>query len=114
MRLRAGCIIIGLWTCTGRCRKRTPRCPRCVGTDVCFAPVLSISEAPHHPHNIARKTFTEVNGVVQPSPAPKFSRTKSKIQSSPSSVGEDTRSCLVDWGFEVSDVDDLFAKGVVK
>ena len=81
---------------------------------VCFAPVLSLSEAPHHPHNIARQTFTEVNGVVQPSPAPKFSRTKSKIQSSPSSVGEDTRSCLIDWGFENSDVDDLFEKGVVK
>ena len=76
-----------------------------------FAPVLSMSEASSS--TILLEIF-EVNGVVQPSPAPKFSRTKSKIQSSPSSVGEDTRSCLVDWGFEVSDVDDLFAKGVVK
>ena len=95
-------------------KTRDEWCAILEGTDVCFAPVLSLSEAPHHPHNIARETFTEVNGVVQPSPAPKFSRTKSKIQSSPSSVGEDTRSCLIDWGFENSDVDDLFEKGVVK
>jgi alpha-methylacyl-CoA racemase len=45
------------------------------GTDTCFAPVLTLAEAPRHPHNLARGTFIEVDGVVQPAPAPRFSRT---------------------------------------
>jgi alpha-methylacyl-CoA racemase len=50
------------------------------GTDVCFAPVLTIAEAPQHPHMAARKTFVERHGVTQPAPAPRFSRTPSAIR----------------------------------
>ena len=53
------------------------------GSDVCFAPVLSMQEAPHHPHNLQRGTFTEVAGVVQPRPAPRFSRTDGEIMRPP-------------------------------
>jgi alpha-methylacyl-CoA racemase len=52
-------------------------------TDVCFAPVLTMSEAAKHPHNVARSTFVEVEGVTQPAPAPRFSRTSTEIQRPP-------------------------------
>lgn len=97
-----------------RQKTRDEWCEVLEGTDVCFAPVLSLSEAPSHPHNVARNTFTEVDGVVQPAPAPRFSRTKSKIQKAPSAIGADTKQCLTDWGFESSAIDELFAEGVVK
>ena len=97
-----------------RKKTRDEWCGILEGTDVCFAPVLSISEAPLHPHNQARKTFTEEEGVVQPSPAPRFSRTPSKIQKAPSAVGADTRECLNEWGFDRKEIDELFSAGVVK
>src|SRR5712671_5284260 len=53
------------------------------GSDVCFAPVLDLDEAPRHPHNVARETFVEVAGVVQPAPAPRFSATPGAIQGPP-------------------------------
>jgi alpha-methylacyl-CoA racemase len=68
------------------------------GSDVCFAPVLSMAEAPSHPHNIARQAFVEVNGLVQPAPAPRFSRTPSAIQGPAAQIGADTEKVLADWG----------------
>lgn len=68
------------------------------GTDVCFAPVLSMDEAPRHPHMAARGTFTNAEGVVQPAPAPRFSRTPSAIQRPPPMPGEHTQEVLRDWG----------------
>ena len=59
-------------------KTRDEWCEIMEGTDVCFAPVLSLAEAPEHPHNVHRGTFTEVAGVVQPSPAPRFSRTPAR------------------------------------
>jgi alpha-methylacyl-CoA racemase len=68
------------------------------GTDVCFAPVLSMDEAPLHPHIAERGTFTHLNGVLQPAPAPRFSRTPSVIQRPPPAPGEHTQEVLHDWG----------------
>jgi len=67
-------------------------------TDVCYAPVLSLKEAPHHPHNAARGTFVEIEGVVQPGPAPRFSATPGKVQGPPPQIGADTADVLADWG----------------
>jgi len=67
-------------------------------TDVCFAPVLSLAEAPNHPHNVARKTFVEVDGVTQPAPAPRFSATPGVIQGPPPAIGAHTHDVLADWG----------------
>ncbi len=67
-------------------------------TDACVVPVLSPWEAHLHPHNVARSTFVEVNGTVQPAPAPRFSRTPSAISKPPSPPGADTISALVEWG----------------
>ncbi len=68
------------------------------GTDACFAPVLTMAEAPSHPHNVAREAFTEVAGVVQPAPAPRFSRTPGAIQGPAAAPGADTEKVLADWG----------------
>ena len=68
------------------------------GTDGCVAPILSLGEAPSHPHNVARSTFVERDGVVQPAPAPRFSRTSAEIQRSPSYPGQHTDEVLADWG----------------
>ncbi|MBY0568178.1 MAG: CoA transferase [Hyphomonadaceae bacterium] len=68
------------------------------GTDVCFAPVLSMAEAPDHPHNVARQTFVEVGGLKQPAPAPRFSRTPGAVQHPPGGNGDEPPKILADWG----------------
>ena len=94
-------------------KTRDEWCDIMEGTDVCFAPVLSLSEAPEHPHNKARSTFVEVDGVVQPAPAPRFSRTPSAIQRPPAERGENTREALTDWGFAQSELDALKTAGAI-
>ena len=84
------------------------------GTDVCFAPVLSMDEAPDHPHNRARNTFVEVDGVTQPGPAPRFSRTVPEIQAPPPIPGQHTDEALAAWGFPASDIAKLRETGAVK
>jgi alpha-methylacyl-CoA racemase len=79
------------------------------GSDVCYAPVLSIAEAPKHPHNAARKTFVEIDGVVQPAPAPRFSRTVPEVQGPPQTP--DSPAALAAWGFSPSDIEALRAAG---
>ncbi|MGB2756189.1 MAG: CaiB/BaiF CoA-transferase family protein [Acidimicrobiia bacterium] len=68
------------------------------GTDVCFAPVLTMDEAPDHPHMRERGTFVEVDGVLQPGPAPRFSRSQGEVQSPPPWPGQHTDAALRDWG----------------
>ena len=68
------------------------------GTDVCFAPVLSLAEAPNHPHNQARETFVDVEGVIQPAPAPRFSKTPGKIQGTAPNNGADADAVFEEWG----------------
>jgi alpha-methylacyl-CoA racemase len=82
-----------------------------LGSDVCYAPVLSLAEAPKHPHNVARKTFVEVDGVMQPAPAPRFSRTEPAIQSGPK--GADNEGTLKAWGFSADEVSKLQAAGAI-
>lgn len=94
-------------------KTRSEWCELLEGTDVCFAPILSLSEAPSHPHNRSRDTFVENDGVVQPAPAPRFSRTPSQIQSAPSVPGSDTDAVLSDWGFSDSEIADLKGSGAV-
>ena len=77
------------------------------GTDACVAPVLSLSEAPGHPHNQARKTFVEVDGVVQPAPAPRFSRTPGTATPGVSAGTESIRAALQGWGLSQSDIEHI-------
>ncbi|PID55128.1 MAG: carnitine dehydratase [Gammaproteobacteria bacterium] len=94
-------------------RTRDEWCEVLEGSDACFAPVLSLEEAPHHPANIARNTYTEVDGVVQPAPAPRFSRTPSSIEHGNHALGADTDAVLTGMGFSQSEVERLKAGGVV-
>ena len=95
-------------------KSRTEWCELMEHTDVCFAPVLTMSEAAAHPHNRERETFVEFDGVVQPAPAPRFSRTKPLITLPPARAGEHTRDVLADWGFDALAIDSLFESGAVK
>ena len=81
------------------------------GSDACVAPVLSLDEAPRHPHLVARETFVDHGGVLQPAPAPRFSRTPAALSTPPSRPGQDTRTALHAWG--ISDVDRLVEAGAV-
>ncbi len=83
------------------------------GTDVCYAPVLSLAEAPNHPHNKARGTFVEVDGVVQPGPAPRFSRTKVEVQGPPPTAGQHNEQILGAFGFSPGDVAALKVSGAI-
>jgi alpha-methylacyl-CoA racemase len=88
-------------------------CDLMEGTDICFAPVLNMAEAPEHPHNKARGTFIELEGIVQPAPAPRFSRTVPEVYPAPAYVGEHTEEVLKSIGMQDSDIEDLKASGEV-
>lgn len=94
-------------------KTRAEWCKIMEGSDICFAPVLSMAEAPQHPHNQLRGTFVEVEGVVQPGPAPRFSRTPSKIQRPPAKPGEHTEEALREWGFSTTELEKLRGAGAI-
>jgi alpha-methylacyl-CoA racemase len=81
-----------------RTHPRAHWCALMEGTDICFAPVLSMSEAPEHPHNVARETFVREFDVLQPAPAPRFARTPGAIAGPPPAPGEHTAQVLKEWG----------------
>ena len=94
-------------------KTRDEWCEIMEGTDICFAPVLSPHEAIQHPHNVARKTFVDVQGVIQPGPAPRFSRTQPEIQGPPPTPFEKTESVLSEWGLSSEEIEDLKASEVI-
>jgi alpha-methylacyl-CoA racemase len=83
------------------------------GTDVCFAPVLSLDEAPEHPQIQVRKTFIELDGVRQPAPAPRFSRTAPEIQHPPPTPGEHTEAVLREFKFSDKEIETLKGAAVI-
>ena len=83
------------------------------GTDVCFAPVLSMTDTPQHPHHKARDSFVDYEGLLQPAPAPRFSRTPGAIQSAPVPPGHDSVKVLEDFGFDAGEIEKLEAEGVI-
>ena len=82
-----------------------------LGSDVCYAPVLNLEEAPKNAHNAARQTFIEIGGVVQPAPAPRFSRTVPQVQGPPAAA--DSEAALKAWGFSDGDVAKLAGAGAI-
>jgi len=83
------------------------------GTDACLTPVLTLAEAPDHPHNLARGTFTEVAGIRQPAPGPKFDRTPAAAPTAPSETGADTGEVLAELGLRAADIENLRAAGTI-
>jgi alpha-methylacyl-CoA racemase len=83
------------------------------GTDACVTPVLTLSEAPAHPHNRARSTFVDVGGVVEPAPAPRFSRTPPPVPTPPPSPGAHDTGILLGWGLTQEEIDLLVQERVI-
>ena len=93
-------------------KTRDEWCALMEGSDACVAPVLDMDEAPHHPHNVSRGTFIEVNGVVQPAPAPRFSRTVPN-QPTPPTASPPAAEVLGAWGFDAAAIARLKAGGII-
>jgi alpha-methylacyl-CoA racemase len=96
-----------------KAKTREEWCALMEASDVCFAPVLSMDEAPHHPHNVARDTFVEIAGVQNPNAAPRFSRTPGGIQGPPAHAGQHTDEVLAEAGLSADDIAALRASGAV-
>ena len=94
-------------------KTRDEWCREMEGTDVCFAPVLSLAEAPQHAHNRARSAFVEIDGVTQPAPAPRYSRTPGAIARGAPRRGEGGAQALADWGFGETAIDGFRARGAL-
>lgn len=95
-------------------RTQAEWCELMEGTDVCFAPVLTMSQAAQHPHNQARSTFIEIAGVTQPAPAPRFSRSVPDVPTPPAHPGQHSREILIDWGVASEEVERLIEVGAVR
>jgi alpha-methylacyl-CoA racemase len=96
-----------------RQRTRSEWCELMEGTDVCFAPVLRVTEAPEHPAALARNSYITVDGVTQPAPAPRFSRTAAAVAHGNRANGADTAAVLEAMGFGEREIADLRATGAL-
>jgi len=94
-------------------KSRDQWCEIMGATDVCFAPVLDLTETASHPHNAARQTFVEIEGVTQPAPAPRFSATPGAIQAPPPAIGAHNDEAFADWGFAAADIENLKTVGAL-
>ncbi len=97
---------------TFKAKTRDEWCRVFEGSDACFAPVLSWSEARRHPQSISRNSYVTVAGVEQPAPAPRFSRTPAKLRGAPPERGEGGAQALADWGFDSDEVKQLRSLGL--
>jgi alpha-methylacyl-CoA racemase len=94
-------------------KTRDQWCEVMQGSDACFAPVLTLGEAPLHPHNRARDTFIDIEGVTQPAPAPRFSRSKTSIPHAPPIIGANADQALGEWGFDPQEIAALRQAGAL-
>jgi len=94
-------------------KTRAEWCAVMEATDVCFAPVLTMSEAAEHPHNVERGTFVEIAGAMQPAPAPRFSRSATEVTMPPAHAGQHSVEILRDWGFDDGRIEALMESGAV-
>jgi alpha-methylacyl-CoA racemase len=100
-------------TAVFKTKTRDEWCDLMEGSDVCFAPVLSLTEVHEHPHNASRNTFVELDGLMQPAPSPRFSRSEAQLTHGTRIAGEDTAAVLQGAGCSVEQIESLVAAGVV-
>ena len=96
-----------------RTKTRDERCEIMAGSDVCFALELSLGEAWEHPHMTHRGPFRAIVGVLQPAPAPRFSRSAAEITRREAATGEHTDEALSDWGFSAQRISKLRETGAI-
>ncbi|HUL67564.1 MAG TPA: CoA transferase, partial [Burkholderiaceae bacterium] len=95
-------------------RTRAQWCELLEGTDACFAPVLSLAEAPSYAHNAQRRAFVELNGFAQPAPAPRFARSQPDKPRPPPTIGADTKMILQEAGYDAAAIDALRNVGAIR
>jgi alpha-methylacyl-CoA racemase len=95
-------------------KTRAEWCEVFEGSDACFAPVLSLEESRKHPHAVARQSFITIEGVEQPAPAPRFSRSRPEVTQRAAKVGEHTSEVLNDWGLSQSEIDSAREGGLIE
>jgi alpha-methylacyl-CoA racemase len=100
------------FTAVFKTKTRDEWCTAFEGSDACFAPVLTMTEAKRHPHNVARESFVTVAGIEQAAPAPRFSRTPAEVRGAPPERGEGGKGALSEWGFAASDIERLRSLGL--
>ncbi len=103
----------GKLTTAFKSKTRSEWCSVLEGTDACVTPMLDFEEAPKHPHNVARKAFITLDGVTQPAPAPRFSRTVPEVTRRPPTAGENNHDALTDWGFNPDEISALESSGAL-
>jgi alpha-methylacyl-CoA racemase len=96
-----------------RTKTRQEWCEVFEDSDACFAPVLSIEESRKHPHAAARQSFISIEGIEQPAPAPRFSRSRPEVTRRAAKVGEHTAEVLSDWGFSQSEIESAREGGLI-
>jgi alpha-methylacyl-CoA racemase len=101
-----------LFSSTFKTKTRDEWCQVFEGSDACFAPVLSWSEARSNAHNVARKSFLSIAKVEQPAPAPRFSRTPGNVRRAPPERGEGGAQALQEWGFSKTELNALRSRGL--
>ncbi|SEH19181.1 alpha-methylacyl-CoA racemase [Sphingopyxis sp. YR583] len=94
-------------------KSRADWCDLLESVDACFAPILSLGEAPRHPHHIARGSFVDIEGVVQPAPIPRFSATPGRVRHRPPRAGEHNETALADWGIDIDRRTELIRSGAM-
>jgi len=94
-------------------KTRDEWCTLFEGTDICFAPVLDMDEAPEHAHNQARGVFVKEGGVLQPAPAPRFTNSPPELPTMSPAPGDDNATALLDWGYSKDDIDRLSKAGIL-
>jgi alpha-methylacyl-CoA racemase len=97
-----------------RTRSREEWTAQFEATDACVSPVLDMAEAPHHPHNTARETFRDLDGYMQPAPAPRFASGNGTLRRGAFFQGEDTRDVLAAAGFDADRIAEMIAAGQVE
>jgi alpha-methylacyl-CoA racemase len=95
-------------------KSRDDWCALLEDSDACFAPVLTMTDAAKHPHVQARDTIVDYDGVLQPAPAPRFSRTAPELRRPPVRPGENTDEALTDWGFDAAELASLHEAGAIR
>ena len=90
-------------------KTREEWCEIMEGTDVCFSPILSLDEVKDHPHNVARNSFVQIDDILQPAPAPRFSRTKATVPHGSRKPGENSSEILLEAGYTEREILDLLA-----
>ena len=101
------------FTALFKTKTRDEWCAIMEGTDICFAPVLTMKEASQHPHAKARGAYVDVSGFAQPAAAPRFSRTKESVKGPAAKRGQHTEEVLAEKGFSAKEIGELKAAGIV-